>query len=159
MTLVIRQATALDYGAVSLLYRQVDDLHSASLPQAFRATEGPSRGLTYVESLLEDEAACILLAERAGKVVGLINVSLRESPPLSFLVPRRMGSVDDLVVDGAARRSGVGRALMAEAETWARERGASAMELNVYDFNADAIDFYQELGYRTLSRRLHKRLM
>ena len=35
-----------------------------------------------------------------------------------------------------------------------RDRGAGAVELIVWEFNAQAIAFYERLGYATLSRKM-----
>lgn len=45
------------------------------------------------------------------------------------------------------RRSGRGRALMAAAEDWLRERGAPKVQLMVRSTNRDVVDFYTALGY------------
>jgi len=39
---------------------------------------------------------------------------------------------------------------------WAIAKGATAIELNVYEFNKTAIAFYEALDYETLSRRMSK---
>jgi GNAT superfamily N-acetyltransferase len=46
--------------------------------------------------------------------------------------------------------------LMQAAEEWARTKGLTDVRLNVFEFNEGARDFYARLGYRTLSRHLHK---
>lgn len=51
--------------------------------------------------------------------------------------------VAELIVDERLRRSGVGRALMTSAESWARERGATRASLAT----SRAHDFYRALGY------------
>lgn len=45
---------------------------------------------------------------------------------------------------------------MAHMETWAVSKCASSIELNVYEFNQEAISFYEGLGYKTLSRKMNK---
>jgi ribosomal protein S18 acetylase RimI-like enzyme len=47
---------------------------------------------------------------------------------------------------------------MDAAQEWAIARGATAIELNVYEFNEAAQAFYRQLGYATLSRRMIKNL-
>ena len=47
---------------------------------------------------------------------------------------------------------------MARAEEWARERNLGAIELGFREFNADAIGFYKQPGYTTLSRTMRKPL-
>src|SRR5699024_3145610 len=57
------------------------------------------------------------------------------------------GWVHYLAVSPTARRGGIGRALMAAAEQWARRRGAPKMQLQVRNENAEVVAFYEALGY------------
>lgn len=59
------------------------------------------------------------------------------------------GWVYYLGVATAARRRGVGRALMAAAEEWLREREIPALNLMVRSDNTEALGFYDRLGYET----------
>ncbi|MEG3146310.1 GNAT family acetyltransferase [Sphingomonas sp. RT2P30] len=51
-----------------------------------------------------------------------------------------------LAVAPDRRRSGLGRAMMAAAEAWLRERGAPKLQLMVREGNAEALAFYAALG-------------
>lgn len=57
------------------------------------------------------------------------------------------GWVYYLAVDSAERRQGVGRALMAAAESWVRARGVPKLQLMVRGTNTAVVDFYTSLGY------------
>ena len=59
------------------------------------------------------------------------------------------GWVYYLAVARDARRRGVGRALMGAAEAWLREREIPALNLMVRSDNAEALGFYDRLGYET----------
>ncbi len=54
--------------------------------------------------------------------------------------------------------NGIGQALMAAAETWARERGAQLMQLNALEGNTYARRFYEKQGYAPEYTALVKRL-
>ncbi len=56
------------------------------------------------------------------------------------------GWVYYLAVDPGHRRGGLGRALMAAAEDWLRERDVPKIQLMVRDGNAEALAFYDSLG-------------
>jgi GNAT superfamily N-acetyltransferase len=56
------------------------------------------------------------------------------------------------------RRQGIGRALVTEVSSWARERGAVEVQLNVYDYNPGAMQFFRALGFAPLSHRLYRTL-
>ncbi len=69
------------------------------------------------------------------------------------------GWVYYLAVASGARRRGVGRGLMAAAETWVREQKVPKLALMVREGNEAALGFYAALGYRrdgvsVLGRRL-----
>jgi ribosomal protein S18 acetylase RimI-like enzyme len=64
-----------------------------------------------------------------------------------------------LAVKPAFRGRGLGRRLMAGAETWLRQHGAPKLQFMVRSENAEVIEFYTHLGYipqyvQVLGRRL-----
>jgi ribosomal protein S18 acetylase RimI-like enzyme len=56
------------------------------------------------------------------------------------------GWVYYLAVAPERRREGLGRAMMAAAEAWLRDRGAPKLQLMVRDDNEAALGFYGALG-------------
>ncbi len=154
----VRPARATDYDGLCQVIAEVDALHREALPHIFRAADAPVRDRADVLSWIADEDIGLFVAEAAGEVIGFVQVVVRESPPVPIFVPRRYAVVDSLAVKAAFRGSGGGRALMAWAEKWASSRGAGAIELHVWEFNRDAIAFYERLGYATASRRMRKSL-
>ena len=54
--------------------------------------------------------------------------------------------VEDLAVDPERRSEGIGKALLDAAKEWARERGASHLELDSGVDRADAHRFYEREG-------------
>jgi ribosomal protein S18 acetylase RimI-like enzyme len=154
----LREATLGDVGGLCRCYDELDALHREALPGLFRAAEGPARSDEFFSRILTDENAALLVADSGSQIVGFVIVSVRETPDLSILVPRCYASIVDLEVRCEFRRRGVGRALMERAEAWARERGAGQVELNVFEFNQEAIAFYEAMGYRPVVRRMWRTL-
>ncbi|MEV7692685.1 GNAT family N-acetyltransferase [Microbacterium sp. NPDC089189] len=64
----------------------------------------------------------------------------------------------DIEIDDAERGRGFGRAAMTAAEERARERGARAIALNVFGFNATARALYESLGYQPTAIQMRKEL-
>jgi ribosomal protein S18 acetylase RimI-like enzyme len=58
------------------------------------------------------------------------------------------GWVYYLAVKPGIRRRGLGRRMMQESESWLRARGAVKLNLMVRHSNAEALGFYQRLGYQ-----------
>lgn len=158
MTLNIREAAASDYEGLCVLFEEGDALHREHLPWIFRKPTGAVRERDYVDGLIADEAVGFFVAEAGDRLIGFIHVVIKESPELPIFAPRRYAVVDNVVVKREFRRTGVGRALMEKAEEWAAVEGAESVELNVWEFNQEAVEFYQSLRYETASRKMTKRL-
>lgn len=78
----------------------------------------------------------------SGAVVGWIHVfgnRLLESEPDA--------EIGGLVVDASVRGRGVGTALVAAAEAWARDRGYPVVSVRSNIVRKEAHEFYQERGY------------
>ncbi len=56
-------------------------------------------------------------------------------------------------VDPQSRRSGIGRALAQAVESWACDKGAEMLEVQVTENNGAAIEFYKKLGFVDTGRR------
>jgi ribosomal protein S18 acetylase RimI-like enzyme len=158
MTVHIRRAVEKDYGVYCDLFYEINELHRMALPDIFQQPVGRIIEQEYFLSLLDDKNAAIFFAESEGRVAGFVYVLIREAPAYPLLVPRRFATVDTLVVRPAFQRTGVGRALMNQAEEWAANQGVHEVELNVYEFNLGAQAFYRQLGYTTFSRKMSKKL-
>jgi uncharacterized protein (TIGR00290 family) len=100
----------------------------------------------------------LFVAEREGRVAGFAAV-LAEVPqqePDEAREPYAL--LSDLVVLPAARRAGVGRALLARAEAHARAEGARVLRLEVLARNPGARALYAAAGFRERLLLLEKRL-
>ena len=89
------------------------------------------------------EEAAAMVAEDAGNVVAWVHVELRRT-----LVADQHAQVMALVVDERCRGRGIGAALMAEAERWARKLGAKAVRVASRTTREEARRFYERQGYR-----------
>lgn len=85
------------------------------------------------------------VAEIDKAIVGFIALSITEL----LLQPGRRCHVEALIVDNQHRKLGIGRALMAAVETYAREHGCTLVDLTsgVRRAKDGSHDFYRRLGY------------
>ncbi len=158
MEISVRKATAADYGSVCELFNEMDALHRDNLPHIFQQPNGAAREEDYYLGLVADASVALLLAEVGGDVVGFVHAAVRDTPAIPVFVPRRYAVVDGIAVRPAFQNQGIGRRLMEGAQAWAIARGATSIQLNVYEFNEPAISFYEGLSYRTLSRKMSREL-
>ena len=96
--------------------------------------------------------AAFLASSAAGAPVGLAGVAchstLHTSGPVAYITA--------LVVATSARRRGAGRALVAEAERWARSRGCARLSVTSAEHRTDAHAFYPSCGLPHSGRRYSK---
>jgi diamine N-acetyltransferase len=154
----IREATIEDYEAIAALFLEGDWHHHRGQPDVFAEPVAPVRSRELIEAQLADERGTILLAEHEGEVVGLARIEEQRAPDLAVFVPRRFLNVDAVVVTERLRGSGVGHALMEAAHAWGLARGLTDVHLQVWEFNQDAVRFYERMGYTTLNRRMRLQL-
>jgi GNAT superfamily N-acetyltransferase len=83
-----------------------------------------------------------IVAEDDGRLLGWVHVEQAEDVGFG-----RFAVIVGLVVERARRRQGIGAALMAEAESWARQQGCSVMRLRSSATRTPAHRFYAGLGY------------
>lgn len=97
--------------------------------------------------LLGDPATDFLLAaaSQGGAAAGVCQLRYR----LSVWTGADDCWLEDLYVAGEARRGGLGRALVDAAVERAKVRGCRRIELDVNEENADAVAFYESLGFST----------
>jgi GNAT superfamily N-acetyltransferase len=100
------------------------------------------RAVVALTQAIESHDSCVLVADDAGSLVGICTV-------YQDLHSVRYGYrawVEDLAVDPARRSEGIGKALMDAAKDWARERGATHLELDSALARTDAHRFYEREG-------------
>ncbi|HEX3549504.1 MAG TPA: GNAT family N-acetyltransferase [Candidatus Elarobacter sp.] len=83
------------------------------------------------------------VGDESGTLRGFVHLL----PSFDTLGMRPMWILEDLFVEPAVRRSGVGEALLRHAEEFARERGASRLTLSTAHTNATAQRLYERLGW------------
>lgn len=154
----IRVARRDDYEGLCAVMRELDVFHADALPHFFHPFDEPARSLQWFTDMLENPEALLLVAEHEGRVAGVLSGLVRQNPDLPMFAPRRWLVVDNVAVLNAYRRMGIGQALMEQAHAWAQAQRLAEVELSVWEFNEDAIAFYEALGYTTIVRRLWKGL-
>lgn len=152
--MTVRPATADDFDALLELSIEADQLHQTLVPGIFRATELPYLSRALVEQLVAEPNTVLLVADRDGRTIGFVVANAKATGDSPALVARRYVYVAMLAVLGRERRGGAGRALIEAVERWAAEHGICEIELNVWEANADAVAFYERLGYSTQRRTM-----
>lgn len=98
----------------------------------------------------------LLVAEYGGSLVGFVEVGLRSHA--DGCDPRTpVGFIEGWFVGEKFRRHGVGRALIAAAERWAREHGAHELASDTWLDAEDSQRAHEALGFEVVDRCVHFR--
>ena len=100
------------------------------------------------------DAALFVAEDDGGNALGFIHLTTADD----YYSARETAHVADIVVAPEAAGHGVGSALIAYAEEWARARGFALLTLNVFMANRLARDLYRKLGFEEEWIRCIKRL-
>jgi len=138
---------ARDRVAVRDCFAELQDVERGLEP---RLPEGRAVAEAYLDFMLARCAewdGAVLVAEEDGAVVGFICV-WAQMPPDDPSELRPCAHVSDLVVLPAWRGRGIGRALLARGEVYARSRGAERLRIGVLARNEGARRLYAATGFR-----------
>ncbi len=98
---------------------------------------GPRVDIASLRSSIEN-GSMILVTRQDGDIVGCVALQ-----PLE----QREWYLSMLAVDPARQAGGLGRAIMAGAEKFARERGAQRIRISVINLRMSLIAWYERIGY------------
>ena len=98
----------------------------------------------FISERLKNDESVIFVAVNGGSAVGFVQIY----PSFCSVDAIRILILYDLYVDADSRQSGIGEKLMNKATEFARESGASRIDLMTAFNNKAGQHLYEKLGYR-----------
>jgi ribosomal protein S18 acetylase RimI-like enzyme len=145
--ITIRVATRADQEILGRFGGALMRQHHASDPRRFLQVDHPEAGYgRFLVSQLSNPSSLVMVAERAGTVVGYIFADVEATNWMELRGP--CGVVQDVYVDEAARGLGAGRALMRAAIEWIHSKGREQVVLLTKTRNETAQRLFGALGFR-----------
>jgi aminoglycoside 6'-N-acetyltransferase I len=105
------------------------------------------------EEISSSEFAVFVHERGHGKLGGFIELSVRHR--VDGTMSPRVGYVEGWYVDLDLRGKGIGRALMARGEAWAKQMGFAELASDAEFENEDSIRAHGALGFRETFRLVH----
>lgn len=130
--LLIRLANDADAEAIIVLVGQLAGSFGETSPLT----------IEYVHDYLRRPGCMVLVAERAGQVLGLLSLTMR--PNLYHAADCCL--IEEFVVDERARGQGIGSALIEEVLRRAAGLGCAEVSVSTMPDNAGALRFYRAHG-------------
>jgi len=135
-----------DYKLIARLNEPVHSLHHELYPEYFKPYSYNNCMPFFREHLAKDNWRCYL-ACLDGKPVGYVLFFVRVYEENPFR-KRYVGiNIDQICVLPERQQRGVGFRLMEAVESFARQQGATQIELTFWDKNTAADTFYKKLGF------------
>ena len=106
----------------------------------------PDIGLAeaYISERIKNEESIIFIAENSGAIKGFVQLY----PSFCSVNAIKIFILYDLYVDADVRNAGIGAMLMNRATEYAREQGASRIDLMTAFDNKLGQHLYEKLGYK-----------
>lgn len=150
---VLRPATPADRDFLASLADRLADFERPAWRTHAEIVDGDRRALFDALDNPQPGTA-LFIAERDGVPSGCLLLWTLED----YFSQQPHAHISVVAVTKEAEGTGVGRALMAHAEAWARDRGHASVTLSVFEGNRRAQRVYERAGYTTEMRRMAKRL-
>ncbi len=147
----IRFAKQEDLEQVNVLRKQVNDLHVKGRPDIFKP--GFSDELRdYIFEIFLDPLKKIVVCEENSFICGFTVLNHIIRPETPYMNERDYLDIDEFCVDENCRRQGIARQMIDFIREYSRTAGIERIELNMWEFNRDALAFYEAAGFTTYRR-------
>ena len=145
---MIRRAEEKDAPRISTLLRQVLEVHAAVRPDMYRSGTQKYSEAGVLDLLKDPDCVLFVETDETDRAVGYAICFRKTVEDDGPIVGRRELYIDDLCVDEAERRTGVGQRLFRHVKAYAEENGFDWITLNVWNDNAGALAFYRQMGLK-----------
>ena len=154
--ITVRMLRREDYPQILRIFRQLHKTHSDLRPDFYYASDIPISEERYVQLL--EEGMRVLGAMDGEILAGMCFYQWMPNMPNPLVKPRKTILLDDICVDEAYRRQGIGELLCRKAIEMAKAENADAVELGVWAENSPAVALYRKMGFAPRTMRMELRL-
>jgi len=158
MNIKIREANINDYEDLCKVYSELDELHRLNHPELFIKPNEYARAKEYISGIINDNDKALFVAEVESKIVGFAECYILRSSNFPVIKKREWVQLDNIAVNKHYQNYHIGSLLLEKVIEWARFKEISRIELKVYSFNQNAIEFYSRKGFRDLNKTMYLNL-
>ena len=107
----------------------------------------------YFENIYANKNNCLFIAKDNNNIaIGYAFCKITTSDDGPHI--NHIALIDGLYVNEEYRHQGIATKLIEECKTWAIEAGATIIELNVMSENINAINLYENIGFKELEKKM-----
>ncbi|WHY84655.1 GNAT family N-acetyltransferase [Neobacillus novalis] len=154
----IRVASLNHFEKIKPIHKEVHDLHVKGRPDKYNPTNN-TLDFNYFKSLVDDKDSIIYIIENDVKIIAFTFLRKYQTAHRETVVKKEYVFMEDLGVTEKFRGEGLGKLLFNKALEFTKEVGATSLELGVWEFNEQAIKFYEAMGMKTQARKMEIKLL
>lgn len=148
---MIRTAQLKDVSGINAIRKQVHALHANAESEIFR-DDFCSELEDYIYEFLDAKEKTCLVDEQDGKIVGYAMLEFVEKEGNSYNKARRYLRITEIGVTKPNQNNGIGQDLLNAVKELAAQKSFEQIELDMWEFNGDALRFYEKQGFETYRR-------
>lgn len=155
MDIKIREAVINDYEILCEVYAELDKQHRLNHPELFIKPDDYARAKKYISENINDSNKALFVADVDSKVVGFAECYIQKSSNFPVIKKRKWIQLDNIAVKGEYQNYHVGSLLLKKVVEWAKSKQINRIELKVYSFNNNAIEFYSGKNFKDLNKTMY----
>lgn len=155
--LSIRRICLSDYEKVLQMTNRLHEFHVSNRPDIYKHVDTTISAIDFKE-IVNNPAYIALIAEFKDQPAGYGISKIKNTPDDPLLVKHKTMYIDEIFVMLEYRGKYIGRQLLENLEIMGKELGIERIDLTVWSFNTEAIDFYSSFGMKEQRIILEKKL-
>ena len=154
--IIIRKAEIEDFNKVHRLIMQVHKLHVKERKDIYRDVDPMS--FEEFKNELSNSNNIYLVAQLENNIVGICFSQIKETSNIRIMKDRKIINIEDICIDEKYQRNGIGKKLYNQIIQIAKEKNIHNVELTVWNFNKNAIRFYENLGMNVKNLKFEQKI-
>ena len=153
---IIRKANKGDFKEIHELVMLVHKIHVENRSDIYKDID-PLDINTFEEEIL-NENNIYLVAEYNKEIIGICFAEFKNVLNNKIMKDQKIIHISDICVKKENQKKGIGKKLYNEILNLAKKSGIDSIELMVWGFNNNAINFYKSIGMKIKSIRFEKKI-
>ena len=154
----IREAKKEDLKQITPILEQISKMHYENRPDIFRNKDMSVIEEEAKEIIESNERKMVVAIDNNSKIYGLLIYKIKEVKFHTNLKDYKSLWIEELGVEQNCRKTGIGKMLIDEAEKIAKLLNCKRIELNCWNFNENAINFYEHMGMKVQRKIMDKEI-
>ena len=154
--IIIRKAEISDFQSVHKLIMQVHKLHVNERNDIYKDVD--PMNFDEFKTELSNSNNIYLIAEFKNEIVGICFSQIKEISNNKIMKDRKILHIENIYVDENHQKKGIGKKLYEQIVQLAKEKNIDNIELMVWGFNKNAINFYKNLGMNIKNLKFEQKI-